>query len=107
MLKMTLWFDRFDSLEDQLSQLNSAIKYSKKEKAAFSIVGINYSKKIFQTIEKNSDIITHVSYENLKDNILINTTEGSKKINYVSNLNFVQTIDGLKYRFGDFEVLDC
>lgn len=104
MLKMTLWFDSFDSLEEQKSQLKKTIKFSEKENVVFSIVGINYSKEIFAIIEKNKNIITHVSYENLVDNSFIETEDGKKEISYISRLDFVKTVDGSTYKFGEFDL---
>tara|TARA_B100002019_G_scaffold288365_1_gene301858 strand:- start:635 stop:991 length:357 start_codon:yes stop_codon:yes gene_type:complete len=112
MLKLTLWFDKFDSVEDQEKQLENFLSKDNKEIniEIASIVSIKYSKKIGELIRKYN--INSFSFENLQPGDHILYENKKQKIKFMSSVNptcvrIVNDLGNIEHiNIGDFDLLD-
>ena len=84
MLKLTLWFDKFDTAQEQEKQLENILK-NNSPKAISSIVSIKYTPKIGKLIKTHN--IESFSFENLDINKDILYNGKIYKIKYIRHVN--------------------
>lgn len=106
MLKLTLWFDKFDTTEQHLEQLHHLISTSNNQ-YELSIVHINYNQDIGKLLLENKHIIGHISFSNLDRDTIITYNQKKYTTGFIHGCEvFAHNSFGDKIllNLGDFEL---
>ena len=108
MLKITLWFDQFDTEEQHFEYLKNILLFTK-ELVSINIVGILYNQDIGKLLHKYKENITDVSFLNLNRGTKV------KYNDLVYSLGFFNIREAIikngqstiSVQFGDFELFEA
>lgn len=106
MLKLTLWFDKFDTTEKHLEQLHHLISTSNNQ-YELSIVHIHYNKDIGKLLLKNKDIISNISFSNLDRDTIITYNKQKYTTGFIRGCEVFahnSLDDKILLNLGDFEL---
>ncbi len=106
MLKLTLWFDKFDTIDQHLEQLHHLIS-TLNNKYELSIVHIHYNQDIGKLLLKNKDIISDISFSNLDKDTIITYNQKKYTTGFIRGFDVFahnSSEDKILLNLGDFEL---
>lgn len=107
MLKITLWFDRFDTEQEHFEELKNLLLFSN-NKFSFNICGIFYTKEIGQLLYNHKANITDVSFINLERGTKVNYNNLIYSVGVFNMRDVIIKNDNstIPVQFGDFVIIE-
>lgn len=90
--KITLWFDRFSSIEEHLDILKKSLELN----CDINIIGIKYNTEVGKLISKNFNQISDFNFENLKEDSII----------FYNNKRYKLPSTSLRIKFKELTLID-
>tara|TARA_Y100000588_G_scaffold282343_1_gene299499 strand:- start:21995 stop:22360 length:366 start_codon:yes stop_codon:yes gene_type:complete len=90
--KITLWFDRFSSVEEHLDILKKSLQLN----CNINIVGIKYNTEVGKLILNNFEQISDFNFENLEENSTV----------FYSNKKYKLPSTSLRIKFKEITLID-